>query len=216
MQLKGFFTFLLLISCLWSSLQSFAQGNPINSAPVIYLSAEENQFFQIINAFRTQLGLPLLQIHLFLQNASVKHSQWMAAQDTLTHYGPAIYESPFQRMKDEGYVNFSYVGENIACGNGDAIKTFQQWAFSPGHLANLINPHYHHMGISRAGDNTEHCPFYWTNDFGSITDLSFDPPEVTELQKITAAIIHVSGPIPIGKTVQLTTAPPSPPVEPRN
>ena len=106
-------------------------------------------------------------------------------------------------MIEEGYTNFTFLGENVACGNGDAIKTFRQWAFSPGHLANMINPHFRHIGISRAGTGNEHCPYFWTNDFGSMSDPKLDPAEITDVQKISAAIESVSGPLPTNKKVQL-------------
>ena len=172
------------------------------------LSAEENHFFETINQFRVQLNLPLLQIQWNLQNAAQKFSAWLAMTDLLTHYGPTNQETPFQRMEVEGYGNFTDAGENIACGNGDAIATFRQFAFSPGHLENMLNPHYHHFGISRSGNGSENCPFYWVNDFGSTSDDSLDPAEVTDLNLITQAVIQVAGPLN-GKVVALPTAAPT-------
>ncbi len=171
----------------------------------VQLSAEEYQFYETINQFRANLHLPTLQIHTYLQNAAKKHSDWMAAQDTLTHFGPNPLEAPFQRMNLEGYVNYTIAGENIACGYSDAMSTFRQFAFSPGHLANMINPHFHHFGITRSGTGNEQCPYYWTNDFGSMTDTNQDPAEVTDLNLITQAIVAVSGPLD-GNVVHLPSA----------
>lgn len=218
MKFVGIFTLLLLIC----ASSGFAQVPP-SSGDIVYLSQEENQFYLLINQFRSSLGLPTLQIHVSIQNAAKKHSTWMRAQDAakkhaawmtsqsfLTHFGPEENITPFQRMMDEGYTNYTYLGENIACGNGDATKTFRQWIFSPTHLANMLNPHFHHMGISRVGTGNEYCPFYWTNDFGSLTDPQLDPAEITDLQKITAAVESISGPIPAGKKVLLPTEAPEP------
>jgi hypothetical protein len=199
MKFVGIFTLFLLMNL----HSSFAQTA---GSDVVYLSQEENQFYQMVNDFRSQLGLPTLQIHVFLQNAAKKHSEWMASQDFLSHYGPVNNETPFQRMADEGYTNYTFAGENVACGNGDAVKTFRQWAFSPGHLANMINPHFRHMGISRAGTGNEHCPFYWTNDFGTVSDLSQDQANITDLQVIAAAVTRISGVIPADKTISLPSA----------
>jgi len=220
MKFVGIFTLLILMN----TNLSFAQNASSSGTDVVYLSQEENQFYLLLNQFRSQLGLPTLQIHVFLQNAAKKHSAWMAQQDFLTHYGPENNETPFQRMADEGYINYTYAGENVACGNGDAVKTFRQWLFSPDHLANILNPHFHHMGISRAGTGNEQCPYYWTNDFGSVSDVSKDPASITDLQRISNAVANVTGTIPAGKSVQLpaeqrpadnngNTVPPTPPVQ---
>ncbi len=133
----------------------FALRAHAQNTETIYLSAEENQFYQMINQFRSDLHLPTLQIHVFLQRAARKHSDWMASNDQLTHYGPLAGEPPFQRMAEEGYVNYVIAGENVSCGNGDAVKTFKQFAFSPEHLENMMNPHFRHFGVARAGTGNE-------------------------------------------------------------
>ncbi len=177
-----------LLSCLFAqslSLNAFAQDS--------VLSAEETRFYQLINSFRQKLNLPTLEMQPLLEAAARKHSEWMASQNFLSHYGPINDFTPFQRMKQEGYANYSYAGENIACGNGDAIKTFRQWAFSPSHLSNMLSPHFHQMGIARAGTGNENCPYYWTNDFGSVTNPNLDPPSVVDANLISQAIAAVSG-----------------------
>ena len=74
----------LAVLCTWFSIANAnAQSNTI-----IYLSAEENRFYQMINQFRAELNLPQMQLHVYIQNAAKKHSEWMAQQDFLTHYGP--------------------------------------------------------------------------------------------------------------------------------
>jgi uncharacterized protein YkwD len=198
MKFVGIFIFLILIGTHSSVAQTAPSGGEI-----VYLSQEENQFYILLNKFRTALGLPTFQIHVYLQNASKKHSAWMAEQDFLSHYGPVNNKTPFERMTEEGYVNYTSMGENVACGNADAIKTFRQWALSPGHLANMISPHFKHIGISRAGTGNEQCPYFWTNDFGSMSDRRQDPPAVSDLQLIKAAVESVSGPIPSDKKIQL-------------
>ena len=185
-----------LFSCVFTlvtlifSLEVSAQG-----VSTVYLSAEENQFFQMINQFRQKLNLPVLEIHYSLQIAAQKHSTWMASNGVLSHYGPLADESPFQRMTLEGYTNYVIAGENVACGYGDATRTFRQFAFSPEHLENMINPHFRHFGISRAGTGQEHCPYYWTNDFGSFNDPNNDPSIITDLNLIANAIEAISGPL---------------------
>jgi uncharacterized protein YkwD len=191
------------------ALTAQAQVSPPTA--VVYLSQDENQFYQLINQFRAQLNLPQLQIHVALETAAQKYSVWLASTDFLTHYGPAANETPFQRMALEGYTPFTYAGENIACGNGDAVATFRQFAFSPDHLDNMISPHFHHVGISRSGTGQETCPYYWVDDFGSMTDLTLDPPDMRDLSLITQAIEAVAGPLN-GSVVALPTPDPSVPM----
>lgn len=182
---------LFFISALFAgAYPSFAQNL---QSTTIYLSAEENQFYQLINQFRSRLGLPTLQIHAFLQNASKGHSEWMQKQDFLTHYGPTINYTPYQRMKDAGYVNYTYAGENIACGNADALSTFKQWAFSEGHLQNMMNNNFTQMGISRTGNGTERCPYYWVNDFGSFSPIAPAPENISNQKTVNQAIGTILG-----------------------
>ena len=195
----------VIVFCSWAvlfylpvSAQQAQQTTEVANT-IVYLSAEENQFYLLINDFRTKLGLPQLQIQVALQSSARKHSDWMAAQDFLTHYGPVNNETPFQRMQAEGYSQYYSAGENIACGNGDAAKTFRQWIFSPDHLVNILNPNFHHMGIARAGNGQEHCPYYWTNDFGSQSDPALDPPKITDLSKITGAAESLIGEVSSGE-----------------
>jgi len=203
----------LIIALLGLGWMLNASAQDTKNTTIVYLSAEENHLYQMINQFRAQLNLPQLQIHVYLQNAAKKHSEWMAQQDFLNHYGPLDHETPFQRMEDEGYTHYTYAGENIACGSGDPVVTFRQWAFSPMHLSNLVNPHFHHMGIARAGTGHERCPYYWTNDFGSFSNPGDDPASVTDLNRIASAIEAVSGALD-GKIVQLPSPSPSTPTTP--
>ena len=163
------------------------------SAQAAPLDPEEGKFLDLINGLRNALNLPKLQIQALLQQSAENHSAWMATQDFLTHFGPTAQTSPFQRMKDAGYSNYTYAGENIACGNSDAMQTFLQWAYSPEHLKNMLSPHFYEMGIARAGTGKEQCPYYWTNDFGSFRDPNSDSAEVTDLSLIQKAIAKVSG-----------------------
>lgn len=186
------------------------------------LSGQEVKFFNIVNQFRQMLNVPVLTISDQIQVASRNHTIWMVNQDVLldpdpevepfsalNHYGPTNTVSPFQRMKLQGYTDYTFAGENISCGNGDAVKTFQQFALSPKHLVNLVNAHFRDTGIAREGTGNEKCPFYWTHDFGTQQSLSKDGPNVTDITLIRNAIIAVSGPIPKDKIVALPDSTPA-------
>ncbi|MBC7397955.1 MAG: CAP domain-containing protein [Bdellovibrionales bacterium] len=175
------------------SLFLLGQGSAFAQTQTIYLGAEENKFYQMVNQFRRKLNLPTLEIHVYLENAAKAHSAWMAKQDFLSHNGPTDDITPFERIEEQGYVNYTYAGENIACGHGDAIGVFRQWAASPLHLQNMLNPHYHQLGISRGGAGKERCPYYWTSDYGSFSQPGSDPATVTDTSLIQQAIAEVTG-----------------------
>jgi hypothetical protein len=187
---------------------AFAQSISMQS-----LSPDEARFSEMLNQFRQALNLPILNLQAQLESVSRMHSNWMVNNNFLSHYeapAPATTNGPFDRMAALGYSQYFFAGENIACGNSDPQKTFQQWAFSPGHLQNMVNPHYHEMGIAESGPGNGDCPYFWTNDFGSVVNPATDGPGTTDLNLIAQAIVQVSGPIPDGVTVSLTEPTPTP------
>lgn len=191
------FVFILAVVALSAVAQ--AQNNSGVESTVVYLSNEEAQFLKLINAFRAKLGLSELRIHAGLQAAAQKHSKWMAAQDlatrddALSHEGPTPTTTFSDRIEQEGYANYTLLSENVACGSESAVGTFKQFALSPGHLANMISPRFRHIGIARAGNGNEICPYYWTTDFGSKVGPSTDAPAVTDMKRIATAIDEVGG-----------------------
>jgi hypothetical protein len=190
-------------------LGQFGGGAFAQSISMQSLSPDEARFGELLNQFRQALNLPTLSLQAQLENVSRMHSNWMVNHNFLSHYesiAPATTNGPFDRMAAQGYSQYFYAGENIACGNSDPLKTFQQWAFSPGHLQNMVNPHYHEMGIAESGPGNGDCPYFWTNDYGSEVNPATDGPGTTDLNLIAQAIVQVSGPIPEGITVSLTEA----------
>ncbi|MBU6152754.1 MAG: CAP domain-containing protein [Bdellovibrionales bacterium] len=173
------------------------------------LGAEESRFFGIINTFRARLSLPRLVLEPTLMLAARNHSTWMAGMDFLTHYGPVNQQTPFQRMRGLGYSNYTFAGENIACGFGGATDTFLQFSKSPTHLRNMMHPQFHQMGIARAGTGKERCPFYWANEFGSIRPESPEPEEINNPDLVQEAIELATGRRVETKEVEEDSAPSS-------
>ncbi len=159
---------------------------------VIPLSDEEKTFVDLINRFRWRLGLSRLEVHPLLQEVSRSHSEWMAKYNLLQHNGPYLNTTFDQRIQQAGFINYTFLAENISCGYADAINAFRQWAQSPPHLQNMVNPHFHYLGIARAGNINQPCPFFWTNDFASDSDPRFDPSPVLSPQNIQEAIRNVT------------------------
>ena len=107
-------------------------------------------------------------------------------------------------MKGLGYSNYSFAGENIACGFGGATDTFLQFSKSPTHLRNMMHPQFHQMGIARAGTGRERCPYYWANEFGSIRPESPEPQELSNPDLVREAIEIATGKKQEGSTPETT------------
>lgn len=141
------------------------------------LDAEEKAFVTLINQYRAANGLGALQVSVKLTQAAMWMSTDLSKDSTSFDHTDSLGRDPFVRMKAFGYSDIGYAGENIAAGFADATATFEQWRTSPGHDANMRNPHYTTIGIARATRAGSVYGWYWTNDFSSVADtLIADPP----------------------------------------
>lgn len=99
-----------------------------------------------------------------LRCAARKHSADMAARNFFDHVNPDG-ESPWDRMAQAGYGDYTNAGENIAAGSADAQGTMNQWMGSDGHCANIMSPDFTDMGVGYSpGGQYGHL---WTQDFGA-------------------------------------------------
>jgi uncharacterized protein YkwD len=109
----------------------------------------------LLNAERTQRGLPRLKSNSRLGDAAEKHSRDMVRRDFFSHTSPAG-TSPMARVKSTGYLKGSRggsVGENIAWGTGSYAspqETVEGWMDSAGHKANILHRGFEEIGIGIA------------------------------------------------------------------
>ncbi len=132
------------------------------------LDSEEQLFLQLINNYRAQNGLQPLAISYTLTKASQWKSDDLAANNYFAH--DDLTRTWDQRIRDCGYGYNAWMGENIAAGNSGAQATFDQWRNSPGHNANMLGANYTAIGIGRAYSASSTYRWYWTTDFGSVSD----------------------------------------------
>jgi uncharacterized protein YkwD len=71
----------------------------------------------------------------------------MVQQGYFAHVAPNG-STPSQRMRAVGGCRAS-VAENIAAGQATTMEAFQGWMTSPGHLRNMMGPHYTRYGLAR-------------------------------------------------------------------
>ena len=134
------------------------------------LDASEQDLVARINAFRAARGLATLAISDTLTASAKWMSVDMGERNYFSHTS-ADGRSPTQRMADAGYPAFStWTGEDLAAGYTTAADVLNGWINSSTHLAVLVNPRYQAIGVGRAYGAGSTYGWYWTADFGSVSD----------------------------------------------
>lgn len=107
----------------------------------------------LVNRERTSRGERALVASSPLQQAAQGHTESMALGDYFDHVGP-LGDTPMGRMRTAGYRPVSRtgyeVGENIGFGTlwlGAPRAIVAAWMASPGHRANILNPHFRDTAI---------------------------------------------------------------------
>ena len=137
---------------------------PPEPAPApVQVSADIQRVVDLTNAERSARGRGALTIDGRLVDAAQRHSNDMAAMNTLTHTG-SDGSNPGQRMRDAGYPT-SYWAENAAAGYSSADDVMNGWMNSSGHRANILSSRVVHIGVAvaYAADGTP----YWTMTLAS-------------------------------------------------
>lgn len=134
---------------------NFTQARPAHP----YLSADEQELIDRINAARTERGLYALTPDPTLVQDARNHSQDMAALGYFSHTAPAAdRRSPMDRYLDilhaahQSAPNYLLIGENIyycsvSRGSQDIAFAHQTLMNSPGHRANILDPRYGRVGV---------------------------------------------------------------------
>lgn len=130
--------------------------------------SEERAFLVLINNYRAQNGLAPLALSYGLTKASAWKSVDMATNNYFAH--DDLTRTWTQRIADCGYTYNTWLGENIAAGYSTAQSVFDAWRNSPGHNANMLGANYTSIGIGRYYDASSPYGWYWTTDFGGVSD----------------------------------------------
>ena len=105
-----------------------------------------------MNALRAAHGLSRLQLSPALNAAAAVHSTQMARMGYFSHNsanGQSFSQRVASYYPSRGYRSWT-VGENLVYGSPDlgAARALRLWLSSPPHRANLLNPHWHELGLS--------------------------------------------------------------------
>jgi len=140
----------LLIGSLVSQLAGWPTVMTARAAQSVL--AAEQQAVNLLNADRRSQGLANLVIDIRLTVLGEQHAQDMIKRNFFDHINPEG-QSPFDRMKKAG-ISYSYAGENIAI-NQSVPAAELAFMNSPGHRANILNPHFTRVGIGVAYDESD-------------------------------------------------------------
>jgi uncharacterized protein YkwD len=144
-------------------------GAACNVSPYKYLrpvnpgiSADEQQFVNLVNQARQGLGLKPLAIESRLSLAADSHSYWQDGyygRTGLSHTG-CNNSDPWARIADAGYSG-SYLGEVtlVNSAGANAQTAFNQFKNSPPHWTLLTSPNFTQIGVGESA-------YHWTGDLG--------------------------------------------------
>jgi uncharacterized protein YkwD len=126
------------------------------------LARTQAEVVELTNRERLRAGLSALAVDPPLVTAAQAYSTDMAARAFYSHTSPEGTQ-PWDRAAAAGSTRRS-IGENIACGQRSPAEVVDGWMNSPGHRANILKPHFTHIGVGFAGGGP--AGTYWTQLFG--------------------------------------------------
>ncbi len=141
------------------------------AAPADCGDAEELALLKLINDYRAQNGVGPLVLGPAMTAAATVQSKDMATNNFLGHDG-SDGSTVWQRLATAGYIDPNTAGENVFAGDQTAQGAFDAWKASPGHNANMLNPAYVTIGISRENNPNSTFGWYWTNTFGQTVEAN--------------------------------------------
>jgi uncharacterized protein YkwD len=122
----------------------------------------ERQIFDAANQARRAQGVARLKWDASLARAARQHATAMAREDSLSHQFPG--EPALAARAAHAGLYFISLSENVAQGP-DAENVNDQWAKSPEHRQNLLDPDMNVIGIGVAERNGE---LFAVEDFAKI------------------------------------------------
>jgi hypothetical protein len=169
--------FAVLLLCA-ASFQLFAQSTNPRQPTVA-----EQYLLAMANQERTQRNIQPLAWDTHLAAAAMQHAQRMAQENAISHQFPN--EAPPEGRAATAGARFSLIAENVAIAPTPQ-ELHTAWMHSPGHRANLLEPHENAVGIAVLRRNGE---LFAVEDFSEqVAQVGFDGQEAQ-----VAALLHGLG-----------------------
>ena len=133
------------------------------------------------NRERTKAHLPLLKTNTKLNISAEKKARDMITKEYFEHKSPTGVT--VSDLGDQVGYDYIIMGENLALGDfKNADDLLAAWMASPGHRANILNPHYQDIGVSAfMGEYNGNYVWFAVQHFG--TDKSVCPSINTNTKK---------------------------------
>ena len=147
---------------------------------------EEWQVLYLTNISRMYVGLEPLSIAKNLHTAADIRAAELSERFTADHKRPDGRE--FQTVLDEQGVDWIWAGENIARGFKNSEDVMLGWIESPGHLANILDEDYTHLGTGFYDNGSSEGP-YWEQLFTGYCE----PTGISVLQDADATYLVPDG-----------------------
>jgi len=112
-----------------------------------------------------------------LYASAYEHSNDLAQSDTFSHMGSGTTSdvtgsnsgkaSKFNdRIAENGYTNYTILGENIAGGQESIETALKAWLASPAHCTNIMEKDFTEIGVAVVANSDSTYGIYWTQNFG--------------------------------------------------
>ena len=166
---------MLALGVCHAPLSVYAEENSVNDN----YQSDIDELVALVNEVRKDAGLNPLYIVPMLNDAS-----YIRSKETVEKYDHTRPDGTnFYTVLDNCGFFFSAAAENLAAGLPTAEETHNQWINSPGHLRNILNPKYTHIGASCYHEDGTMYGWYWEELFIA-TDVEFEGQYIPERQKI--------------------------------
>lgn len=124
---------------------------------------------QAVNKARADAGLKPFCNSAKLMASSLKHSQYQASINQMTHDDP---DPLMNRFTNQGFSAVA-VAENVAdTGDTNVAAVMTAWMNSPGHKANILGDYTHFGSAYAMGSNNR---YYWTQHFAKAGSPGSEP-----------------------------------------
>ncbi|MRX40447.1 CAP domain-containing protein [Flavobacterium sp. LC2016-23] len=159
--------FVVMIITMNSCSADTAEGTDTNSVILETLNVtytyndSELELMQLINNYRTSIGLNALEKVNHISNKCEEHNKYMIANNVVDHSDFVSRSENIMKV-----LAAKNVGENVAYNYKTSEAVLKAWLESPGHKKN-IEGNYTHFGISVTTDPATGKKYY-TNIFARI------------------------------------------------
>lgn len=113
----------------------------------MFLDVQAKECFDILNTFRTNYGMPILEWDDLLVQSAEAHCIDMAENGYFAH-NSLDGTTHKDRILATGIKDTIAWGENLVAGKVFAVDTFHLWVNSLGHRVNMLRENFTHVGIS--------------------------------------------------------------------